>query len=550
MAAWLSTTDITRLIRREERPGGAVAYILMGLWRIVRCGDDTRAYRRDLKRQKWTRDRALDSWPMLKLLPGTTESSLPWMWHSLLEHAFNEVYRQAVASLALPSPWKRLLVQRLKAHWHAHGDLQVLLGNKKDADRADRQRKHDRYDYHIGQIMALNLGRGRSFFQQHHASTRHMKALLKALWHDVIDREALSRASRIQGPRSALTLTDILRAQVHRESVERVAHERPQLLPMLAVIHPRHWGRDDLFSRQLWVSQGGAKTPVDRWTFCTNRRFGSLSESRNFRFLCRSPATVVVMIVKAWPTHWRHHQADAVLGFIQSVTPTQDQRPYAKVLGAMAGLNVVRVVSIEHLAAPALRRLARAWVAHRLEVWRTRGYRHLMTTTHEAQRELRNTLDWSVDTDCLLPDSNMGWAAIERHSLAWHAQFAHQASGDRRRPALTWTSPLDRVQTDTLEAVALTDSRSLDQEGREMHHCVMTYDRLCYKGGYLVFSIRPLDTQAASHGRATLGVAVEESRAVLEQLSGPCNHAAPKAVRSFAKHVIRCLNRAFLENAA
>ncbi|WP_322528617.1 hypothetical protein R5R73_01850 [Salinicola sp. LHM] len=625
MVEWLSEADITRLFRSETSQDGAVSFTMAGLWRIVRSQGRTRTYRRDLKRRQWKADKTLDHWPTLKLLPCGTDKQLPFAWENLLEHAFNEVFQQTVAALILPQPWRRDLQRELRIRWHRLNIAQVLMGLDRDvghlvlhvhnrypleaencesciddwgtihgitvtdyaeypgpdrgpevcAQCAYNQRvleeyeRHTKnqlatYDRYLSHIRALDLGRGRPYYQQRHIATRNMKALGSALWRDVVDRASLSLTSRIVGPRARLLLTDLLRVQVQHAAVERIATERPQLLPMLSVIHPRHWHRDDLFSRRLWVRQRDEKTIVDRKTFCPSRRIGSLNEKRSFRFLSRSPASVVTMILNVWQDTffgWHRNEADAVLQFIQAVTPTQDHRPYAKVLGATAGLKVVKEIKGNRfgrdrlttaLAIPVFGRLARAWVADRLETWRTRGYRELMRTHPQAEQALRNALDWSASTDHHLPDNNMDWKAIQRHSDAWHEalQQQHRDRAQYRGQALAWTSPLQEIRSDTYVAVALTYSQSLQQEAHEMGHCVDSYDIECYEGSYLVFSIKPLGPDADKNDRATLGVYYSRCGARFDQLEGPCHQSTPKPIQDFAQHVVQSLNDAILEEKA
>ncbi|WP_417329731.1 PcfJ domain-containing protein [Halomonas cupida] len=624
MVEWLSETDVTRLFRSEGSRDGTVTFTMMGLWRIVRSQGCTRTYRRDLKRRQWKADKTLDRWPILKLLPCGTVTQLPYVWESLLEHAFNEVFRQAIAALTLPQPWRRHLQRELQLRWQRQNSVQVLLGLDRDVEHmvrhdrlrypmeadncdscieawekthritgygeysgpdrgpeecsecADNQRVLDEYEQkvqdqlasyvrYLSHIRSLDLGRGRPFFQQRYIATRNMKALKSALWRDVIDRESLSLTSRIVGPRSRIHLRDVLRVQTQREAIERIASERPQLLPMLSVIHSRHWHRDDLFSRRLWVHQEEERTIVDRKTFCLSRRIGSLNEKRSFRFLSRSPASVVAMLLNVWQDSvfgWKRSEADAVLQFIQSVTPTQDHRPYAKVLGATAGLKVVKVIKGNRfdngldqpamLTMPVFGHLARAWVANRLETWRTHGYRELMRTRPHADQALRNALDWSASTEYHLPDNNMDWTAIQRHSDAWHEaqQQQYQDRTQYRNKDLSWTSPLQEIRSDAYVAAALTDSQSLQQEGHEMGHCVGSYDVECYEGGYLVFSIKPLGPDADKSDRATLGVFYSRVGARFDQLEGPCYQSTPKPIQDFAHHIIQSLNDAILENAA
>ncbi|WIX33239.1 PcfJ domain-containing protein [Salinicola sp. JS01] len=633
MATWLVEANVTRLIRRETTRRGEVDHILLGLWKIRHTtSGETRTYRLDLASGRWRRDRSLDRWPELKLLPVTAEGVLAFTWESLVGDAFDEVFHQASKALKLPASGYNHLNRELVIRWDRR-DLSkacLILANDQSLEQeilsdvrypmeVDHCESCDRWwdeqgafqlegldveprgaehchecaenesrkaDYErtvmkrlatvkaqFGDIRALNLGGGRSYAQLKTLGGYRVKALMTGLWRDALDRPAVSLASRIEGTRACLYLREVLRVQANLGAVERIASERPQWLPMLSRIHPRHWDRSDLFSRKLWVRQGGSEAPVDRRSFRCDRRLCSLERTGSFRFLNETSQAGVAMVVLGWMKLSErygsaHGHIDEWLTFLQALAPSADRRPAARMLAIRAGLILMQHylarcdAAIDKLKQPAVMRLGRAWVAERLTVWQDQGYRELMRSKSRDEARLQQASDWCLSQDCRYPDRNMIWAAIERHSHTWHERV--QAETRRRREEqqrhglgdapipkdLAWSSPIDAIQTDRFVATPLTDSEALRVEGEVMHHCVSVYDENCHYGGYLVFSIVPTAADAAKTDRATLGVYLGAGGFLLNQLYSYCNQPVSRDVRAFADHVVVALNQSLREKAA
>ena len=638
MASWLAEYNATRLIRREVTRRGETDHILLGLWKIRHTtSGETHTYRLDLASGRWRRDRNLDRWPELKLLPVTAEGGLAFTWESLIGDAFDEVFRQASKALRLPTSaydylhgelvirWDRRdlskacsilandqsLEQQILSDvrypmdvdgcvtchtdWNDRRATAVDVGSREEWQPRGAEHCHEcaenekrKADYErtvmqrlatvkaqFGDLRALNLGEGRSYAQLKTLGGYRVKALMTALWHDALDRPAVSLASRIEGTRACLYLREVLRVQANIDAVERIASERPQWLPMLSRIHPRHWERSDLFSRKLWVRQGGSAAPVDRRSLRCDRRLCSLERPASFRFLNDSSQVCVAMILLGWAKlteHFgsAHGHIDKWIIFLQALAPSTDRRPAARMLAIRAGLILMQhclarcdaSLALDKLKQPAVMRLGRAWVAERLTVWRDQGYRELMRSKAKGEASLQQASDWCLSHDCRYPDHNMNWTAIERHSHTWHEHV--QAEARRRREDqqrdglgdgalsqdLTWSSPIDAIQTDRFVATPLTDSEALRIEGDVMHHCVSVYDENCHHGGYLVFSIVPTAADAEKADRATLGVYLGAGGFQLNQLYSYCNTHVSSAARAFAEHVIAALNQSLVERAA
>jgi len=137
-------------------------------------------------------------------------------------------------------------------------------------------------------------------------------------------------------------------------------------------------------------------------------------------------------------------------------------------------------------------------------------------------------------------------AALEwanRQQERWHA--AEQARS-RAEKYVEWTPILDGEYVDASGWTfrELTDSDSLDTEGREMHHCVAEYADGCSLGKSHIFSV-----VGPQGERATLEVQGETF--LVLQLRGPCNQAVSedcqKAAQRFAQGLRRRLRRGVIQ---
>jgi hypothetical protein len=75
------------------------------------------------------------------------------------------------------------------------------------------------------------------------------------------------------------------------------------------------------------------------------------------------------------------------------------------------------------------------------------------------------------------------------------------------------------------EILPIEDAASLYREGMAMHHCVGTYGDKVQRGELYVYSIR-------RHGErvATVALGLDQCRAYIEQIRGPCNMDPPKPI--------------------
>lgn len=142
------------------------------------------------------------------------------------------------------------------------------------------------------------------------------------------------------------------------------------------------------------------------------------------------------------------------------------------------------------------------------------------------------------------------WATWMRAQREWHEtlrarQDEFYAARRQQTRLESWESKLTHIESDDLVAVALTTGLALEEEGREMHHCVEGYQNKCLIGMSRIFSIRDKKGERVS----TLEIAPPPSddlvpgmdpragRWIAVQNRGVCNEQVSSKVEAFGKFV-------------
>lgn len=100
---------------------------------------------------------------------------------------------------------------------------------------------------------------------------------------------------------------------------------------------------------------------------------------------------------------------------------------------------------------------------------------------------------------------------------AWHAEINQIPLQDRLNlaPMVNWEVPFTLFQHGEYEAVAMTSSRDLIEEGFHMQHCSARYRELCRSGNSTIYSIR--------HAEVRVGTLEFDSKGRAKQLLGVLN---------------------------
>ncbi|MGJ8517636.1 PcfJ domain-containing protein [Carnimonas bestiolae] len=592
MGRWIQCHDMTRLFRCE-RTDGQLSQIILGYWKFTRDAEgETRCYIRQL-----TVDQT-DQWqpvshmnrqvcPDFQLWPFVSDFLYKREWEKAFHQVMKAVFtaaQQAITS-ALPPACQKRLTEAVNKRWNSglvnsgiggRSIVPALLATPVELGSIVSYRTtqaQQRKTLALFEPLRAMLSPSR-YFRQFHGSVGPMKCLNKALWDDIIDREAMSFCRRIFGFKR-LNLSEVLNVQLMLHVLREVAATRPQWLPLLGEVHPDYWHDLHLFSvssRRFRCHRPGLERGM----------FNGMKAKASFRFLASlSPAAHRTLVSgfnspMYYDMYAGHFDIDQLLAWLSAIRP-QDRRPTTQCFAIDVGMRILTYPKAQEMATAAsqadntiasyskpMASLARRCIEAHLVSWAEEGYAAMRSNKRLLLARLDSACDWMFSTETSDPDTgkptlpvaNMNWASIMRHVNAWHEDRRQQqeAQFKAERRQRSWTAPLMRFDTDSFGAIALTDAYALYCEGRDMHHCVASYANNCVAGSYQVYHLAShANDNARPNEEATLGLSVvaggRRESMVLHQLYGPCNALPSRAMETFAHQVVARLNQ-LLEHTA
>ncbi len=478
-------SGIFRICRMEDSDEGSKRLIICNLWRIDRFPDGrVSAFSRDLATDLWTEDRDLSGWPYVPLWPVKFTRSLVW-WKDIVRMSLSKAldtagYAEIDRDKSHPLNDKIFLVRDAVMRSY-------LPRQKSGADVSCEDRAF--LDPKGCEAGARSL---RAAFYEHIAE----KDLLGAAW-------ALDYRYG--------TLTDYLTLALRADEVRRISRESRNLLPLMASIRPEHWKRMDLFSRKIWVRDGRKTTMVDRTPF--SDKTCSFDTPSGWRWIANAKMSVVAEWING--------------GGGPSRVDTDIIEIFAHAnIGTTVPSHVWRRLLREHryfFRTPNNRdqigRIFRAFVLESERIWKTHGFRALMSWIRNEIR-LQSIADWfnREGSEAGLPNKNAGWRSIERATHNWHERQAIQYVAARGED-IAWKSLLGDMDIDGVTCSPLSSRHALLKEGYVQHHCVGSYDNRCIEGIYRVFSL-----EDRKGNRSTLGIALSPYRRwIVDQHYGKYN---------------------------
>jgi hypothetical protein len=119
--------------------------------------------------------------------------------------------------------------------------------------------------------------------------------------------------------------------------------------------------------------------------------------------------------------------------------------------------------------------------------------------------------------------------ALLKRVAEWHETLARLGKRGRQVWSPSGIAPLDREEADTLsparcrwQIVEITETLALAEEGREMRHCVRTYQEACVEGKTSIWSLR-LTLSDNPQTRRLLTIEVNNHRRAVVQVRAKCN---------------------------
>lgn len=119
--------------------------------------------------------------------------------------------------------------------------------------------------------------------------------------------------------------------------------------------------------------------------------------------------------------------------------------------------------------------------------------------------------------------------ALLKRLTEWHEELAKLGKKGRQTWAPSGIQPLDRSEPDSLSSarcrwqiVEITETLALAEEGREMRHCVRTYQDACIQGRTSIWSLR-LNLSDNPQMRRLFTIEVNNHRRAIVQVRAKCN---------------------------
>lgn len=354
---------------------------------------------------------------------------------------------------------------------------------------------------------------------------------LRAIWWDhFVDRDVLSALLGISWRK--WDVAGYLRYARYRPALLKVAAEHRNLLPVLMEIAPDQWGRDDLFSRKLWVRGGRKSTALDRRPVRPEgcwRRIHSFESATPWRWLSRASSLIV--------REWAAVKNNAV---IEDLALANCGGIHAPVCAYVKIIRYSNRTAFPN-GSPLVLQLYRVFLKFCARIWKERGFsavRQWLRDNPESDLVLMADYLHAEGFARGLPDKNSSWTSLLRRSEDWHRRIVI-LNLEREGRMLQWDSLLPETVIDGVVCTPLTDSQALAREGYEMSHCIGSYDGFCHDGAYRVFVLKE-----PGGARSTLGVRLGSGSVTLDQHRGPYNSRVSRKASTAARKLVNAYRRA------
>lgn len=492
---------LLRICRFSEE-NGLKRLTICNLWRIDREEDGVlHTFEFDLHKAEWLETEDLRNWPAIPFAPiGKNTLSLSWGL-SLCRDALQAAICAAGAD-NLPDEGENGVPS-----WVRQAIFRKYLGGD-----AWSRKKHKVYKVN-GLIAKTSMDSG----------ARTLRAIW---WNHFVDRDVLSALLGITWRQ--WTVAKYLKYARYRPALLKVAAEHRNLLPVLMEINPQQWGRDDLFSRKLWVRDGRKSTALDRRPVRSEDgdRIRSFESATSWRWLSRASSLIV--------REWAAVKNNAVIEDLALANCGGIHAPVC------AYVKLIRFANRTEFPndSPLVRRFYRVFLKHCAWIWKERSFSDVRQWLRNPESDLTLMSDYLHAEGFAqgLPDKNSSWASLLRRSEDWHRRI-RILNMEREGRFLRWGSIIPETVIDGVICTPLTNSQALAEEGYEMSHCVGSYAQLCHDGIYRVFALKEPDG-----ARSTLGIRLRRKGVItLDQHRGPHNsQVSPKASAAARKLLNAC----------
>lgn len=496
-------------VTRQESVDGVVRTYLCNYWRIDRHGDGSVVcFTLNLKTRKWVQVNNFEDWPSIPFWPlNRTKSENTWQmlytyvfWEAMRYNGF-EKYEKTE-----PKIYKQL-------------KLKIMNEVRKENKVGPVKALPRKFDYWMeSQIMermpSLPSQKLEALFNHQFITCRYDKfdgvryALVKHIFNGVLEKSLFRKVLCTHW--NSLSLRQYLAYASHRESVLQIISERKSLFPLLWRIPHENWSNPSCLSRQNIASTAESLTPVGyKWLHDTSVVVTSSDHLRN-----------------------NLHIAN-LLGLIK----VDDKIPVAlwyKLLQIDRRLRNRMENGID-VPERQMIRLFEQYAKQALCVRKTHGYKAFKgflsedNAGHNVNQpvvEIDEILDYLIfqGFQAGFPHKNSTWNSLSRQSLEWHEELEKRKLGKD----FSWSDSLSERVPQSINGIQITPLLSLYElyeEGRAMHHCIVSYANECDDGQYRVFSLTSTNDES---NRSTLGLYREGKKWRIDQHKSYCNGAVDK----------------------
>ena len=206
---------------------------------------------------------------------------------------------------------------------------------------------------------------------------------LRAIWwNHFVDRDVLSALLGITWRQ--WTVAEYLKYARYRPALLKVAAEHRNLLPVLMEINPQQWGRDDLFSRKLWVRDGRKSTALDRRPVRSEDgdRIRSFESVPSWRWLSRASSLIV--------REWAAVKNNAVIEDLALANCGGIHAPVC------AYVKIIRFANRTEFPndSPLVRQFYRVFLKHCAWIWKEKGFSDVRQWLRNPESDLTLMSDY------------------------------------------------------------------------------------------------------------------------------------------------------------
>lgn len=505
---YIVTYKLFRLARYTEQEG-VRQLTICNLWRVERLQDGSiRTLEHELGRDEWFEVDTLEYWPKVPFYPIRETRALNW-WRDIARQV---VWKALIAAGYSDLPkYSRNVTDWVKVDWSL-----FPVPAPGQAEMSSNRMAFLMIQHYIGKQVPVKGKAGKYRWKDGLLESKSMiagaRALRAAFFEHIFDGEVLS-AMRVIDYRDC-SFTRYLNYARWRSGLLKVAQEHRNLLPLLPCINPAQWGRDDLFSRKLWVRDGRKSTALDRRPVSLSRgdagidgngwRVRSFENGAAWRWLSRVSSVAL--------RYWMGGQTVITHLAQARVSVRVPVCAYAHILH-FADRIESRLKRCADPCPKQLQQFFRVYLIHCAKLWKEQGHAEVRAWLRSSDGNLMNMLDYLIFEGFHdgQPGRNATWPALLRRSEDWHKRAAIERQVGKG-PLLNWESLLSETIINEVVFTPLNDARALAIEGYELSHCVGSYAEYCYKGRYRVYAVREADGR-----RSTLGFEIRRGQVIWDQ---------------------------------